>query len=1047
MSDRGAVRTILSAISLPGGFTTIRGRLAALALIAVIPIIGLFAWNAWHVRQFASEHAELELLRLTRLIADDVVAKVLSAQRLLHALGAHPAVRAARGPACGELLAAHKALDRSRMDFIVLDSAGRALCHSGSGVLEGRFAERDYFARASASPRAVIGRPVTSRLSGRLVLPVALALRGASGEVERVIATGIDLAPLGESPALKNAAKGTALTLWDEAATILYRHPGNEQWAGKRYPEMARHFWAAGTVEGAGVDGVARVYAFERVGQFQGAQMFLSLGLARDELTAAADRIFLRGVVGLAVVVMAVLALGWALAERYVRRPIVALDEAHRRLAAGEPAVRVPEEGVAGELGRLLRGFNATAAALEARQAELHASAAQLERRVAERTAQLETLHREMADLYDNAPCGYHSVDENGLIVRINETWLRWLGYSREEVVGRMRHPDLMTPASAERFRKEVFPLFRKQGWLKEVEFEYRRKDGSAFPGSLQASSVYDENGRYLMSRTTVFDISERKRAEADIALKNAQLQRANELKSQFLATMSHELRTPLNAIIGFAEVLKDGLAGEINEEQKRFAGDIYSSGRHLLSLINDILDLSKVEAGMMTLEREPVDVGALLHGSLTMLKERAMKQRVSLQVELEPGLPALSADSRKLKQIAYNLVSNAVKFTPAGGKVRVAARRVLRAQAALPGGRPGRMGKLPQDKDQFIEIAVADTGIGIAEADLERLFQPFVQIDSALSRRHEGTGLGLAMVLRLAELHGGTAGVSSVPGSGSTFLVWLPLTEAQPPAQQRGAPRLPAKRAEAAEPLALVIEDDDDAAAMIERALRAEGFRCRRAATAEEGLVRAAKERPQLITLDVFLPHMDGWELLERLRQQDELADIPVVIVSVAPNLEHGVALGATRVLQKPFSKEELSSALAGIIPARAGSSTVLIVDDNPQAVELLASYLEGSECRVLRAYGGREAIEAARRARPDVILLDLVMPDLSGFEVVERLKAEAATAAIPVIVVTSKDLSAEERSALSGSVERIEAKSGLEAKDFTGEVRRAMQRPKASA
>ena len=524
------------------------------------------------------------------------------------------------------------------------------------------------------------------------------------------------------------------------------------------------------------------------------------------------------------------------------------------------------------------------------------------------------------------------------------------------------------------------------------------------------------------------------------------QLEAANRAKTQFLATMSHELRTPLNAIIGFSEVLKDGLAGDLTAEQRSFIRDIHASGQHLLSLINDILDLSKVEAGMMTLDLEPVELAALLQGSLTMIRERAMKHRLALDLALEPGLPAVAADPRRLKQIAFNLLSNAAKFTTDGGRIRLRARRVARADVKLPDGRPGRMGELPAgEAGEFIEIEVADSGIGIGEAHLGRLFQSFVQIDSALGRQHQGTGLGLALVKRLAELHGGAVGVSSVPGEGSSFFVWLPLREA--PSRPPPAPAAAARRVEAAEPLALVVEDDDAAAEMIERFLRAEGLRCRRAATAEEALVLAAKQRPDLITLDIFLPHMDGWQFLERLKADRELANIPVVIISVADNLEHGLALGATRVLHKPFSEEELHAALAGVVAPGGGdgSRKVLIADDNAQAVEVLAGYLSRANYRLLRAYGGREAIEAASRARPDLILLDLVMPDLSGFDVVQRLKAHSSTAAIPIVVVTAKDLTAEERATLNGSVQRIVEKNALEAKDFVAEVRRALRQPGA--
>jgi signal transduction histidine kinase/DNA-binding response OmpR family regulator len=605
---------------------------------------------------------------------------------------------------------------------------------------------------------------------------------------------------------------------------------------------------------------------------------------------------------------------------------VARLDSAQRRLATGDLSVRVPDAGAGGEIGRLLHGFNQTAASLESMTAELRALNAGLEQRVAARTAEL------------------------------NDA-------------------------------------------LRKTEHQ----------------------------------------SEA--------LARASEMKSQFLATMSHELRTPLNAIIGFAEVMKDGLTGELTAEQKSFVADIHASGRHLLDLINDILDLSKVEAGMMTLEPEPVDAAAVLQGGLTMVRERAMKHGLHLALDVEPQLPLFAADLRKLKQMVFNLLSNAVKFTPNGGHVRISAKRVARAQIKLPDGRAGRVLDPPASGAQsFVQIAVEDDGIGIAEQDMQRLFTPFMQIDSSLARQHQGTGLGLALVRRLAELHGGTVGVASAPGRGSAFVVWLPLAEAPvraaPATTSRPQPR------ERAAPVALIVEDDDQAAGKIEHALREEGFRCLRAATAEDGLVTAAREHPDLIRLDVFLPQMDGWEFLERLQSDRDLAGVPVVIVSIAAGLEFGLALGATRVLQKPFTKLELQAALAGLVPPcpQSAHGTVLIVDDNAQAVELLAGYLAGTGYHVLRAYGGKEAVRTARTARPDLVLLDLMMPDTSGFDVVAQLKSDAATDDIPIVIVTAKDVTAEDRSALNGSVERILAKTGMARHDLVAEVRRALHRETVS-
>ncbi len=266
---------------------------------------------------------------------------------------------------------------------------------------------------------------------------------------------------------------------------------------------------------------------------------------------------------------------------------------------------------------------------------------------------------------------------------------------------------------------------------------------------------------------------------ERRVAERTQQFEEANRAKSDFLANMSHELRTPLNSIIGFSEMLKGGVLGELDTKQRGFAADIFDAGTHLLSLINDILDLSKVEAGMLQLEADAVDVASLLKASTLVVREKALAHRIRLDTQVDAALGAMLADERKLKQIVYNLLSNAVKFTPEGGAVTLSARRCTRAEVALDETQPGRFIALPPGEDaEFLAITVEDSGVGIAEEHLPKLFEPFTQVDSSAARRHAGTGLGLSLVRRLAELHGGTVGVASRPGVGSRFCVWLPYRE-----------------------------------------------------------------------------------------------------------------------------------------------------------------------------------------------------------------------------------------------------------------------------
>lgn len=562
------------------------------------------------------------------------------------------------------------------------------------------------------------------------------------------------------------------------------------------------------------------------------------------------------------------------------------------------------------------------------------------------------------------------------------------------------------------------------------------------------SESLAGERARTTQARQLTLQLE---RANERLEGSNEELQRANRLKSEFLATMSHELRTPLNAIIGFSELLKDGLAGPMAEKQLRFVGHVHQSGRHLLELINDILDLSKIEAGKLEIQPEPVEFEALLEECLAMMREKLAAKELRYYGEVPEVIGTLDLDQRRFKQVLLNLLTNAIKFTPAGGEIYVRARRVdrPRAMTAMPGFASGRRLALPEgDAAAFLEVSVLDTGVGIGEADLGKLFEPFSQIDTALTRKIEGTGLGLAMVHRLVELHGGTVAVTSEPGRGSCFSFWLPWRDhaaqsapAPVAVEQHGvdADDLPTL---AMSPLALLIEDQPSAAALMRVQLEAESFRVVVAGSAEQALQMAEHLTPDVILLDIVLPGMDGWQMLARLREHPRWAEIPVVVVSVVAERGRGFALGASMVMQKPVGRAELAKGLArlGFAPGAREDMTVLVIDDDVQAVELLASYLHEQRHIVLRAYDGREGLDLARRCKPDLIALDLEMPVMNGFEVVEALKRDPATAHLPIIVLTARSLSDADRKRLSGHVLDIVAKADFAPSQLIGEVRRAL-------
>jgi PAS domain S-box-containing protein len=635
------------------------------------------------------------------------------------------------------------------------------------------------------------------------------------------------------------------------------------------------------------------------------------------------------------------------------------------------------------------------------------------------------------------------TTDPEGIISDVNQQMIALTGRTRDELIGAPCRNFFTDPVSADAAITRVLAENR----VVNYELTVRARNGHETVVSYNAATFHDREREVQGVFASARDVTDRKQVERTLLEKNIELVHASRMKSEFLATMSHELRTPLNAIIGFSEALRDGLMGPMTESQQDYIGDIFSSGQHLLSLINDILDLSKVEAGMMQLELEPVDLSGLLTNSLSIVREKAAAQQIGLELVVDETLTRPVLDMRKTKQIVYNLLSNAVKFSPSGGRVVMTARRVTReAVGVLPGDWPTHGFPLADsDHAEFVEIVVSDGGIGISQDDMTKLFHAFSQIDSSLARQFEGTGLGLAMVKQLAELHEGAVAVASAVGEGARFAVWLPVLA--PPAAASPLPALaPAPRA-AQSPyglVALVVEDDDTAADLVRLLLEAEGFVTVRATSGEQALTIAPQHDLSLITLDIRLPGMDGWDFLRRLRDVPSLATVPVVVVAGEIDASLAVGAGAAAILRKPISRAELKASLAsqGLQEDDPRTRTVLVVDDDPKAVELVAAFLPLPAYAVVRAYGGAEAIVLAQRLRPDLILLDLMMPEVSGLDVVEALRRESSTAGIPVLVVTAKQVTPAERAALEGPSGpiRIIGKAGFDRQAFLAEVRRAV-------
>jgi signal transduction histidine kinase/CheY-like chemotaxis protein len=478
--------------------------------------------------------------------------------------------------------------------------------------------------------------------------------------------------------------------------------------------------------------------------------------------------------------------------------------------------------------------------------------------------------------------------------------------------------------------------------------------------------------------------------AQGAIAIQNVQLFRELEVagrhKSEFLASMSHELRTPLNAVIGFSDVLLERMFGELNERQEEYVRDIRDSGRHLLELINEILDLSKVEAGRMELELGTLSLPGLLEHGLAMVRERAARHGISISLDVAPEVGVVWADELKLKQVVLNLLSNAVKFTPDGGSVDV--------RAEIVGNEA--------------HVAVRDTGMGIAEAEQERIFEAFQRGGREARAATEGTGLGLTLSKRIVELHGGRLWMTSELGVGSTFGFAVPVGPAGEP---------PEDAAPAGETV-LVVEDDPHSAELVELYLEGAGYRVAHARDGAEGLEMARRLRPRAVLLDILLPRVDGWDLLARLKADPATAACPVVIVSMLDERGKGFALGASEYLVKPVGRDEMLEALARCVPPGGERTAVLVIDDDAVDRRLMAAALEPAGYQVLTAAGGKEGLAAIRRERPAVVLLDLLLPGVDGFTVIEEVRADPAIADVPIVVLTAKEMLPADRERLAGRI-----------------------------
>jgi len=600
--------------------------------------------------------------------------------------------------------------------------------------------------------------------------------------------------------------------------------------------------------------------------------------------------------------------------------------------------------------------------------------------------------------LSESGIVGILVLDLAGTILEANDTFLKMVGLTREELQPQVLRVQDVTAPDSKRTSEAALEEISKRGTVGLFEKEYQRRDGTRVPVLIGAAMLDSE--RHI---SFILDITERKRLEQvsrqsfELEMQNRRIQEATRLKSEFLANMSHELRTPLNAILGFSELLRDGVVPPGSPEHREFLDDIVKSGRHLLQLINDVLDLARVEAGKVDFRPEPIDLEMVAREVMSIVRMISVTKNIRIDVSIDTELrEGIFLDPARLKQVLYNFVSNALKFTPAGGVVTVRAR--------------------PHGEESLL-LEVEDTGPGIAPEDIKRLFIEFQQLEAGLAKEHSGTGLGLALTRRLAEAQGGSAGVRSTVGKGSVFHVILPRRSSAGPAQPQFQPR----PAPPGAPCVLVIEDDERDQAQLVEALSGAGYAVEAARTGSQAIALCRTRKFDAISLDLLLPDISGQEILRQVRAGGLNRDVPVVVVTVVA--ERGAIAGFTvqDFLPKPIDAASLISVLtrAGIRPEQPGS--IMVVDDDEGSLKLMAVALTQLGFRAVGMNSAEEALRAMGSAPPSAIVLDLLMPGMDGFEFLDLLREAPATRRTPVLIWTVKDLNAQEQARLSRSVQTI--------------------------
>ncbi|MBC8137104.1 MAG: response regulator [Fibrella sp.] len=685
------------------------------------------------------------------------------------------------------------------------------------------------------------------------------------------------------------------------------------------------------------------------------------------------------------------------------------LEAAATQLLQGGADVDIVRLETQDELGQVAGSFNTVLSRFK--------SESEQAREERTRAEEAEENHR---TIFENANEGIYQTTREGGFIRVNPGLARICGYaSPAQMMESVRN--VGTELYADRLRRNDYTeAIEQNGSVTNWESQILRADGETIWVAESAHAVKDAQGVVRYYEGTITDITAEKNRLGAMETAREAAEAANRAKSDFLAKMSHELRTPLNAVIGYSEILQEE-AEEIGQDD--FVPDlkkINAAGKHLLGLINDILDLSKIEAGKMELYLEQFLVAEMVNEVANTVKPLMDKNGNTLTITVAPEVRMIRADLTKVRQNLFNLLSNASKFTERG-EITLDVNPAMDAEGV-----------------EFVDFAVRDTGIGMTPEQRSRLFHEFVQADNSTTRKYGGTGLGLVIVKRFAQMMGGDVSVTSEYGKGSTFVFRVPVMVADTKNYSGGTPDEEVEAARTKSPV-LVIDDDSAVLDLTARLLIQEGYTVVTATNGYDGLRMARQTMPQVILLDIMMPHFDGWSVLAALKEDTDLARIPVIIQTFTDNKAMALALGASDYLPKPVDKNQLVQMLGRYRPTSTDRQpSALLVEDDPLNRDLLKRLLNAEGWHVTEAENGRVGLEMLTVAHPHLILLDIMMPEVDGFGFVEGLRERIEWRDVPVVVVTAKDLTSEDFARLNGTVTAVLQKGRYHDADILQLVRR---------